>query len=179
MTICTKPIAVVYYFFHHECSADMKLWFLLLVYWLGGITPVLAQWDGEDTLCPVPMRVEKAFQERYPGAEEVFWVKGDNDFRASFFDKGVSQEIRYSPTGQWLCACTYLSLADLPKSIRDFLAQRFPDWEIPSVLLKMEHADHSVCYRVHFDLPEGMLELTFDSQGVLLREAMDSGRNEK
>ncbi|MCB9283934.1 MAG: hypothetical protein H6563_07675 [Lewinellaceae bacterium] len=156
----------------------MKFWLLLVVYWLGSITPVLAQWDGEDPVCPVPVGVQKAFQDRYPDAEEVFWVKGEHDFRASFFENGLSREIRYSPTGQWLCACTYLELADLPSTIREFLARRFPDWEIPSVLFKMEHPDHSVCYRVHFDLPEGMLELTFNPKGVLLREKLDSIRDE-
>ncbi|MBK7407799.1 MAG: hypothetical protein IPJ40_06795 [Saprospirales bacterium] len=115
----------------------MKFWFLLIIFGLGSIPRIFAQWDGEDSLCAVPVGVKKAFQDQYPKAEEVYWVKGKNDYRASFFVEGLSHEIRYSSSGQWICASTYLDLADLPKSIQDFLTHRFPEWEIPSVLQKL------------------------------------------
>ncbi|MBK8491029.1 MAG: PepSY-like domain-containing protein [Saprospirales bacterium] len=152
----------------------MKFWFLLIIFGLGSIPRIFAQWDGEDSLCAVPVGVKKAFQDQYPKAEEVYWVKGKNDYRASFFVEGLSHEIRYSSSGQWICASTYLDLADLPKSIQDFLTHRFPEWEIPSVLQKIERPDHSFIYLVNFDMPEGMLELTFNNKGTITSEKMDT-----
>ena len=154
-------------------DTDMKFLFLFIVLWLGGIPPVSAQWDFDDNPCAVPTEVKSAFQKKYPNAKEVFWVRYKDQYRASFFNKGLSHEIHYSDQGNWICACTYLDLKDLPQPAQDLIAQRFPNWEIPSVLLKMEQADHSISYRVHFEVPEGLLELIFSQEGYLTQEKMD------
>ena len=157
----------------------MKFWFLLVIFGLGSTPRIFAQWDGEDSMCTVPVVIKKAFQDAYPKAEEIYWVKRGNDYHASFFLEGLSKEIGYSSSGKWLCACTYIDLDDLPKTIQDFLAHRFPEWEIPSVLQKIERPDRSVFYRVNFDMHEGMLELTFNMKGTLTCEKLDAYRDEE
>lgn len=131
-----------------------------------------------DILCPVPQTVVQGFRQFHPQAEEVFWEVWKNGFRASFFENGLSREIQFTASGQWECLCTYMEVSELPQSIRDFLAKRFPDWEMPSVLSRVETPDKTIFYRANFDMPQGLLELTFDVAGNLKEERLDSYQDE-
>lgn len=145
--------------------------------WAGNLSGVWAQEEADEPLCAVPPGVKQLFHEVHPGAEEVFWEVWKNGFRASFFENGLSREIQFAETGQWVCVNTYVDLSELPPAVRDFLARRFPEMGMPSVLCRVETPARGVLYRVNLDLPNGLLELTLDTGGKLLEERLETYQN--
>ena len=154
----------------------MKRWVILVLVWVLGAPAILAQEEMEGGVCAVPPGIARSFGEFHPQAEEVYWESRDNEYRASFFENGVSREIRFAASGQWISLCTYLEMSDLPQNIRDQLVKRFPEWEMPSVLIRAETPNQPPCYRVCYDLSNGFLELVFDQQGKLTEERLESNQ---
>lgn len=155
---------------------NMRLWLFLIPIWAGNFSGVWAQ-EADEPLCVVPLGVKQLFQEVHPGAQEVYWEVWKDGFRASFFENGLSREIQFAETGQWVCVNTYVELSELPQAVRDFLNRRYPHMEMPSVLCRVETPARGVLYRVNLDLPHGLLELTLDVGGKLLDERLETYQN--
>ncbi|MBK7335130.1 MAG: hypothetical protein IPJ00_02740 [Saprospirales bacterium] len=98
-------------------------------------------------------------------------------FPRFLFENGLSREIQFAETGQWVCVNTYVELSELPQAVRDFLNRRYPHMEMPSVLCRVETPARGVLYRVNLDLPHGLLELTLDVGGKLLDERIETYQN--
>jgi hypothetical protein len=154
------------------------LWFSMVFFYLC-LSGAMAQSESDEFACATPPVLRQAFSRQHPEAEGLFWERWDQGFKASFYENGSSREVCYSANGTTLQACTYLELEELPLQTRSFLTSRFPDWERPSLLAKVERPNHSVFYRVHFDLPEGLLELIFNEEGILKGENLDAYHREE
>lgn len=159
--------------------ANMKLWFLLALIWVCGAPAALAQEDFEPGLCSVPSVVKQAFRQFHPQAEEVYWENRGNGYRASFYENGFSRELRFTASGEWTCLCTFLEMSELPKPVQTYLSRRFPEWETPSVVTRVDGREKDPVFKVCFELPEGLLELSFDEKGNLLKEQLESGQDEE
>lgn len=133
--------------------------------------------DGGEELCAVPAALRSNLQQQHPEAEGVYWEPWNQGFKVSFFENGASKEQFFAASGQVICACTYLEASELPSQIRQFISSRYPNLDTPSVVLKMERPSHSTLYRVHLDLPEGLLELVFNESGQLKGENLESYSN--
>lgn len=159
--------------------ANMKFWFLSALILICGLSAVTAQEDFEDGACSVPPVVKQAFRQFHPQAEEVYWENWNHGYRTSFYENGYSRELRFTASGEWVCLCTFLEMTELPRPIQSFLAKRFPDWETPSVVTRVDTPGPTSFYKVCFEIPEGLLELSFDEKGNLIKEQLESTMDEE
>jgi hypothetical protein len=151
----------------------MKLSLLSVLIWMCGLPLAHAQGDS---LCPAPESIRKSFNALHPQASDIYWETCAMGYRASFFENGKSQELLFSPQGRWVCAHTYLDQEEFPASVRKALFQRLPKGALPSLTYQVYQPGQAPQYRAVLQTREGLLELTFDSDGNLVTERLEAPR---
>lgn len=113
----------------------------------------------------VPDPVKTAFQQKFPTAKKVKWVKEKNsEYEASFIlaDKEVSA--LYFHDGKLKEVETEIPVSELPKAVTDVLNKKHPKAKIEEAA-KIERSDNSIVYEAELKIGGKKTDLLFDENG--------------
>ena len=77
---------------------------------------------------------QKALQEKYPDAQHVEWDEVKRgEYQGDFVLNGTEMAATFDANGKWLETETTLTLKDLPKAVKDYVAKTYPKGSISEV----------------------------------------------
>ena len=110
----------------------------------------------------LPAVVKKAFEQKFPNADDVEWDKEkDGNWEVEFEIGDEESTAVFTPDGKWLETETEIALDDLPAPVRSAVQGK----KIKEVA-RIQRADGSTVYEVQV----GKKDLIYDAQGKLLKE---------
>jgi len=101
----------------------------------------------------VPEEVKKAFKKKYPRATEPMWRKPvENEYDVEY-ELGVNvYYAKFSADGKWIETSTDISIAVLPKLVKDqWKKNEHKNWEVLYVV-KLETADTTTKPKVYYQI---------------------------
>jgi hypothetical protein len=117
-----------------------------------------------------PSRVNVKFIAKYPQqADKATWEQANNEYLATFTDKGRQTVSRFSENGQWLGSQTQLLEADWEKNTRQYLEENHEGYKY----LQGYRFDDAKGRRYQLDVQGkngGRYRLDFDGQGNFVNE---------
>lgn len=136
----------------------------------------------------VPQSVLSAFDEMYPGAEDVQWSSRQSYFVATFGDclpvKGMSSSCSgrnaawFDFSGKWYMTEFNSSLGMLPQAVRDaFASSEYASWRVDDVDV-LRRSGTAVIYVIEVEgQKDGVfmeVDLYYSEDGVLVKEVVDA-----
>lgn len=118
----------------------------------------------------IPQAVKDSFAAKYSNTYvyEWEWKKKEKLYEAEFMLKGNKYEAYFMPDGQWIRTERDIKKRELPKAIKDAIAQsEYADWEIDDV---EEHSTpkYEVVYEVEVEKGKQETYLYFLPDGSLV-----------
>lgn len=113
----------------------------------------------------VPDAVKTAFQQKFPTAKKVKWVKEKNsEYEASFMLDSKEVSATYLPDGKLKEVETEIPVSELPKAVTDAVAKKHPNAKIDEAA-KIERSDNSMVYEAELKIGGKKTDLLFDENG--------------
>lgn len=109
----------------------------------------------------VPAAVRTAFDKEYPQVKEVKWEKEGAAYEAGFKVGQTEHSVLISASGTVLETETEIAPADLPASVRTYVAEHFPGKKIEEAA-RITDSKNTVTYEVEIDGRDHL----FNAQGV-------------
>ena len=113
----------------------------------------------------VPSSVMKAFESKFPKAEETEWDMNDGNYEANFYDNNLSKTARFSEKGTYVETRTILDEA--PAAIEKAVKTSFDGASIDGVAL-IELADGSSTYEISASNDNASYTIVTDKAGKVL-----------
>ena len=136
----------------------MKKMMFLLIMGLGAAFTACAQKTP-------PAAVVTAFNQKFPGVQDVDWDKEKNgEWEAEFEEGEVDMSANFSADGKWLETETEIAVSALPQPVRDYLATNFKGKKIKEAA-KIITPDGKTTYEAEV---KGQGDLLFDAEGKLV-----------
>ena len=118
----------------------------------------------------IPSVVLKAFQEKYPQAQDVEWEKeSDTELEAEFDLNGEEMSANFSQDGTWMETETEIKRKDLPKAVQSTLKSQFAGYEIEESE-KVATPEQPEAYEVEIEKGETTLSVMLDKNGKVLKQ---------
>ena len=118
----------------------------------------------------IPSAVLKAFQEKYPQAQDVEWEKeSDTELEAEFDLNGEEMSANFSQDGTWMETETEIKRKDLPKAVQSTLKSQFAGYEIEESE-KVATPEQPEAYEVEIEKGETTLSVMLDKNGKVLKQ---------
>lgn len=116
----------------------------------------------------VPVAVQKAFAQKFPGAEAVSWGKENaTEYEAEFKWNNTSVSANFKTNGDWVETETVIPVTELPKAVTDAIAKKYPR----SVLNKAEKTEQpggKLSYEVSFKTGDKKKSLELNPDGTFI-----------
>ena len=116
----------------------------------------------------IPNEVKTAFAKQYPEVKKVKWEKEDGKFEAGFKQNKVESSVLMNANGKILETENEIPVADLSKSITDYVAKNYPNQKIKGAA-KITDAEGVVT----FEAEVKGLDLLFSDKGNFLKASKD------
>lgn len=117
----------------------------------------------------VPENVEKAFQSRFPQAEEVEWMEGEAGYEAIFLLGDYSKSAIFNENGEWLETNTFLNEDQVPAEIIQALKTLYSgDTYTYNNFILTESNREEPTYQLSVDSEEKSISLVMDAKGNVL-----------
>lgn len=144
----------------------MRTFFQLTVLTLFLIAPILVQ---AQSVTKAPVRVEAAFNAKYPKASQVNWEETYDAYNATFAQEGRQHMARFNNSGQWISTRAEMQENDWPKFTRNYLSDEFPNGYTYREGYRIEDKQGT---RMELKLNDGSRERTFrfDDKGRFVDE---------
>jgi len=125
--------------------------FILLVIFLSTVTLSYSQKKIKESA--VPEAVKKAFKKKYPRATEPIWRKpAENEYDVEYELGPNVYYTKFSADGKWMETSVDVSIAVLPKPVKDqWKKNEHKDWEVLYVV-KLETADTTTKPKVYYQI---------------------------
>ncbi|HLW33225.1 MAG TPA: PepSY-like domain-containing protein [Aequorivita sp.] len=119
----------------------------------------------------LPEAVRKAFLKGNAQATDVEWKKDMENYKVEFDIGRMEHEIWYTPSGTVIKKEQEMTEADLPQAIRDVIKSKYSGYRVDDV--EMTWHNNTTTYEVELEKGKEEWEVTFDSNGKILRERRD------
>lgn len=132
--------------------------------------------DDDDKFAPESV-VTKAFDSKYPDARQVSWENEAGYAKAEFHTGSYEAEAWFDPQGNWMLTETDLPYEALPQALKSsFEASQYAQWKVDDADM-LERPDAGTIYVLDVENGEQEVDLHYTEEGILIREAADSGDN--
>ena len=109
----------------------------------------------------VPAVVKSALQKKYPQAKKVGWEKENGNYEANWGGKsGEDNSVQFTPAGEFIEIVKAIPVAELPKSVIDYVHQHYNGAKITEAG-KVTDAQDKLSYEVEV---QGK-DIIFDQNG--------------
>ncbi len=149
----------------------MKKTVLIAGFLLLGVVVMFAQQkekEGKLESQEIPALVKDSFKKLYPLIKDVDWENEDDDFEASFEQKGNDISILFDSNGKLIEVETEIKKSELPASVKETIARDYAGYKIKEAA-KIDSSG-TITYEAEVGKGKKNAELIFDSQGNLLKE---------
>ena len=138
--------------------------FLLLAFLFSIVTLSFAQKKVKDK--DIPEAVRTIFKKKYPRATDAVWRKpGDNEYDVDYEIGGRVYISKFSSDGKWIETETDVTLASLPKPVREeWKKNDHKTWEVLYVV-KLETPDTTAKPKVYYQIA---VKKAKEMKGVLI-----------
>ncbi|MCB0374858.1 MAG: hypothetical protein KDD04_02970 [Sinomicrobium sp.] len=158
---------------------------LVVLLLLASVTTAVAQYSYTvDKIASgdVPEAVSNAFENGFPGAKTVRWEKhtgkGKNNRYVKYvvvFDKdGIRSRARYKTDGKGISATTYYwfkkGVAKLPQPVKDYAADKHPDFELNSGEKVISLKSSASVYRIRLRKGASKLVVYVNASGEMINK---------
>ena len=146
---------------------SMLLWVLSAVIAIG-----LMSCDEHEKFSSLPESVQKAFNDKYPNARFDEWEMKHGYYVLDFRNAGTSAEAWFN-SHQWVMTETDIRQDGLPVAVAQALqASKYATWRIDDIDF-VERATMEPLYVIELEQGEAEVELTYLSDGTLIKEDLD------
>lgn len=122
--------------------------------------------ETNNTTLAVPDAVKHAFETTHADVKDAAWKHDSEGFEAEWKVDGMERAVVYDEKGTVLITEEQVSEAQMPESIKPYLAEKYASLAIAKV--GMEQKGGVVTYEVELDNSGQELELIFDANGNYL-----------
>ncbi|MEO6189798.1 MAG: PepSY-like domain-containing protein, partial [Saprospiraceae bacterium] len=112
----------------------------------------------------VPAAVKSKFAILYPGIKVEKWEKEEDNYEAEFDKNKKEMTTTFTSTGDFIEAETSIKVAELPRSIKDYVVKNYPRKKIHEASRIVDATGI-----VTFEAEVKKIELFFDSNGSFIR----------
>ncbi len=115
-----------------------------------------------------PDIVQKAFDERYPGASDVNWEKEiPRGWIAEFVWNSQNMKVNYTLNGIWVSSQTQIPQPEIPEQVYATINSFYPDWKIV-LATKIESGNGDPLYKAAIQKEMQLQEIIVKSDGTLM-----------
>jgi len=112
-----------------------------------------------------PVEVTKAFNQKFPNATSVKWVKeNEHEYEANFKWNGVKYAANYSDKGEWLETETTIEFNKLPEKVQQAFNTAHKTEKIKAVA-KIENSKGEIKYEIELKKGKKTIELFYTADG--------------
>jgi hypothetical protein len=116
----------------------------------------------------VPDAVMKAFETKFPDAEEVTWEKLKTNFQATFEDIEITM-VQYTSEGKWIKTAVIVTEYELPVIASEHISDNFEDAEITQVQ-RIENNNSETTFLVFIMVGDEIVKINFDDEGIVIEK---------
>ncbi len=148
-----------------------------LLCWICGIFLFTACNDDDS---PIPNEaVTKAFQTKYPAAEQVEWEHKGAYLKAEFIDNQLSHSAWFDANGQWHMTETELNRLELlPEAVRKaFGNSEYADWTTDDID-RLDRQQAETLYVIEVKKDKQEFDLYYSQDGILMKAVPDTDQDD-
>ncbi len=114
------------------------------------------------------------FHDMYPTIASVSWEwdKEDQEWEASFKDRGQEIAVSYDQEGNWLETEKEIAQSDIPFFVRDLIEKRYPGFLLSEI--EWIETPQAEGYEVQLSKNDSSVELLIDKSGNILKEEKET-----
>jgi len=116
----------------------------------------------------VPAVVKDAFAKLFPNVKEVKWEKENKDYEAGFVNNGEITTANFDKKGNLLETETIIDIANLPKTIEEYLAEKYNGFRISEVS-KVVDVKGVITYETEITKGKIIKDLIFNQNGKFIK----------
>lgn len=136
----------------------MKKYFLIALFF----------WVSMAAAQNAPDLVQKAFDERFPGASDVNWEKEiPRGWIAEFVWNSQNMKVNYTLNGVWVSSQTQIPQTEIPENVYATINSFYPDWKIV-LATKIESGTGDPLYKAAIQKEMQLQEIILKSDGTLM-----------
>jgi len=115
----------------------------------------------------VPQKVKDALNKKFPGAEEVSWIKKMNNYEAEFFFNDDLEAALFNEHGEWLETSTFISEDELPEKAIIDINELYEGGFINEATQVLDNKD-IIYYRVSVYTDQATYYLKINNNGEII-----------
>lgn len=113
----------------------------------------------------VPEAIKSAFQQKFPNAKKVKWVKEkNNEYEACFVLENKEVSALYLTDGKLKEVETEIPVSELQLAVTEALAKKHPKAKIDEAA-RIERSDNTIVYETELKIGGKKTDLLFDENG--------------
>lgn len=152
----------------------MKIKFYFLLF---AVTSTLAfqSCDNNDNLKTVPVELQNAFANKYPGIQKVDWEQEGGYYVADFMDGAFEASAWFDKTAKWVLTETDLIYQSLPNAVKATFENseyNTPTWKLDDID-RLDRPEQETIYVIEVESKTQDLDLLYRSDGVLIKSVVD------
>lgn len=110
----------------------------------------------------------KAFQARFPKAEDVEWDSIDGGFQVVFFDGIFDNKAFFDPSGRFQYLTSSIEIENLPAEAQAYLRKTYKE-AVPTIIMAVDSGTQKT-YQIELETTSDIVSLEFDANGKVLKE---------
>jgi hypothetical protein len=123
----------------------------------------------------VPKSVMTTFQEHFKGVKAEKWEKEkDGNYEAGFTWNKTETSATFGPDGKLKETETEIKVADLPKTVSDYVAKNYAGYKLAEAA-KITDAAGKVSYEAEVKKDKEEIDLIFDANGTFVKKVVETG----
>lgn len=116
-----------------------------------------------------PVKVQKAFETKFPDAASVKWAKeNSNEWEAEFTVNGIKTSANFKTTGDWVETESQINISELPEAVSAEIKKLHPKGEITAAF-RIESAKDGIKYEADVKTSKKTTEVILKEDGSSLK----------
>ena len=116
-----------------------------------------------------PVKVQKAFEAKFPDAVKVKWIKENSkEWEAEFSVNSVKTSANFKTTGDWVETESQINVSELPDAVTDEIKKLHPKGEITTAF-RIESAKDGIRYEADVKTGKKTTEVILKEDGSSLK----------
>ena len=154
----------------------LKMYFAVLA--LGSISLQSCDNDDEHENLNLPVAVQQAFSEKYPGATRVEWETKGAYYEAEFTQDKTDISAWFTPEGIWEMTETDIRYEALPIVVQSaFKDSKYATWRVDDVD-QLERKEKETIYILDVESGNQEMDLYYSTDGILIKEVIDTDNDD-